>query len=449
MGTLENNEELSITERLSNIVRGRLVQDSPYSTIEVDGELMETIDQELEKLKHDEGTLFRLRPSKENNSINAAVSAWRALHDPDVERWKGMLVENVSPEFSHELWYDEGFIRFHSYQPTQHLADRFESKFRAKYPNVDIQRPSKRFPTINQGDHISCATVHTEREFWYPIKSPLTEGGDDNPVGNEDPYSDIATSMILENDQHKGERLQPDELRAMVQIVAEPARPCWTKDCLWGKNLRNVASSLKKKDIEVNKFTGKKREIPPSKQDKKAAQIIGKQRDVKGFYVTIRVFTISPHPDLAEERARDIAEDYRKYFESFTLQGLAPDPQPQEGIREHFTDSLTRSHEFTTFDRMARFNPRKFLITAHGFGSLAHLPNKDIQAPGVDWATMDTGPGAPADTDQMEDERGMERIRGDNDEDDEDGEPRKQDQGATESAGGGDSGYDREHFSRS
>jgi hypothetical protein len=441
MGTLENNEELGITERLSNIVRGQLVQDSPYSTIEVDGELMETIDQELEKLKHDEGTLFRLRPSKENNSINAAVSAWRALHDPDVERWKGMFVRNVSPEFSHELWYDDGFIRFHSYQPTQHLADRFESKLRAKYPNVDIQRPSKRIPTINQGDHISCATVHTEREFWYPIKSPLTEGGDDNPVGNEDPYSDIATSMILENDQHDGERLQPDELRAMVQIVAEPARPCWTKDCLWGKNLRSVASSLKKKDIEINKFTGKKREIPPSKQDKKAAQIIGKQRDVKGFYVTVRVFTISPHPDLAEERCRDIAEDYRKYFESFTLQGLAPDPQPQEGIREHFTDSLTRSHEFTTFDRIARFNPRKFLITAHGFGSLAHLPNEDIQAPGVDWATMDTGPGAPADTDQAEDDIEIERPeRGDSAEDD---KPRKQDKGSSDTSDGR-----REEFTR-
>jgi len=446
MGTLENNQELSVTERLSKIVRGRLVKDSPYSTIKVDGKLMEQIDQNLEQLKHDEGTLFRLRPSKENNSIEAAVSAWRALHDPSLERWKGTFIENVSPEFSHELWYDEGFIRFHSYQPTQHLADRFESKFRAKYPNVDIQRPGKRFPTINQGDYISAATVHTEREFWYPIKSPLTEGGDDNPVVNEDPYSDIATSMILENDRHKGERLQPDDLRAMVQIVAEPARPCWTKDCLWGKNLRTVASSLKQKDIEVGTLTGRKREIKPSKQDREAAKIIGKQRDVKGFYVTVRVFTISEYPELAEERTRDIAEDYRKYFESFTLQGLAPDPQDKQGIEDHFIDSLTRSHEFTTFDRLARFNPKKFLITAHGFGSLAHLPNEDIQAPGVDWATMDTGPGAPADTEQAEDKIELSRREGE--EDDSDG-PRHQDRGREEKASDGETGFDRERFNRS
>jgi len=109
-------------------------------------------------------------------------------------------------------------------------------------------------------------------------------------------------------------------------------------------------------------------------------------------------------------------------------------------VRDHFTDSLTRSHEFTTFDRMARFNPRKFLITAHGFGSLAHLPNESIQAPGVDWATMDTGPGAPADTDQTEDETEIERPGSDDSGSD---ERRKQDKGGSDS-----SSSKREKFTR-
>lgn len=412
--SLYNNNELGFVGRMASRFRkyGVTVEpgDDEYNAIQITDDNYEQFRDALEENERQDGHLLRVRPPRDNDGIQAGVRLWRALHDPRREKVsigptsKLTFVKNVSPSHSQEIWYNNGKVEFLFRPANTPATDTFRSKIRNNYQDASVERASQPFPQVDVGDWVAGATVRKSREFWYPIKSPLTERGDRDPIVDEDPYKDITSSMVVENDHlNDGTRVEADECRIVIQTLAQPARRVWTHKNPFGMDVEQVERSMKQPEYKTNHLRGDVYELEPGRKDKTAARIVRKLQDIPGFYVTMRVLVISPYRELAERRARKVAGDYRRYFESFTRQTLTPNPIPQSALFDTLLDTARRDHEISTRDRLTAFNPMKNILSVPGLGSVAHLPNDDINEPTVDWTSMDTGPGAPPGTDQVQD----------------------------------------------
>jgi len=345
-----------------------------------------------------EAELLQARPPKENEAIEAGIGLLKNLHDVQLDRtllWK----RNVSHTFGHEIWHHEGKIQFYWRAPNRTKALDLTDKIEGRY-DADVSRADRLFPPVEPGDYVAGATIHLTDPFWKPIKSPLTEKGDEDPITDEDPYGDITTDMeFTPRRGPDGNRITADECRVVVQTMFSPARDVWSRGGRWGVNVKDKARQRKKPSYSTT-LLGDIREKEPTSDDRKAADILQRQYGEKGYYVTMRVLVISPYQQIAEDYAREIALDYRRYYESFTDQGLAPTPAAPDDIPELLTNVVQRRHELSTRDRHPFGG--KFLLNVYGLASVAHLPNEEINSAAVDWYEMEPGPGVPPGTDELE-----------------------------------------------
>jgi len=346
-----------------------------------------------------ESELLQARPAKENDGITAGVGLLKNLHDVRLDRAAG-VTRNVSHTYGHELWHEDGKIQFVWRAPNETTALDLTDKIENRY-DADVSPTQRVFPTVEPEDYVAGATVHLTDSFWKPIKSPLTEKGDEDPITDEDPYGDITTDMeFTPRSGPDGDRITADECRVLVQTMFSPARDVWSRGGAWGENVKDKARGRTKPSYSAS-WLGAVREKEPTRDDRKAADILQRQYGEKGYYVTMRVFVVSPYRQVAEDYARTVAGDYRRYYESFTQQGLAPEPIAPGGMVDVLTDAVTRRHRVSTRDRLAVGG--KCLLNVYGLAAVAHLPNEEINSPAVDWYEMETGPGVPPDAAQMED----------------------------------------------
>jgi hypothetical protein len=367
-----------------------------YQISEIDHE---AISEAIAAHRNSEAELLQARPPKENDAIEAGIGLLKNLHDVQMDRrllWK----RNVSHTFGHELWHHEGKIQFYWRAPNRTKALDLTDKIEGRY-DADVFQADQVFPVVEPGDYVAGATIHLTDPFWKPIKSPLTEKGDEDPITDEDPYGDITTDMeFTPRRGPDGDRITADECRVIVQTMFSPARDTWSRGGRWGINVKDKAREQKKSSYSSS-ILGTVHEREPTADDRKAADILQRQFGEKGYYVTMRVLVISPYQQIAEDYAREIALDYRRYYESFTDQGLAPAPVIPDDIPELVTKTVHRHHELSTVDRHPLGG--KFLLNVYGLASVAHLPDEEINSAAVDWYEMETGPGVPPGAKQMED----------------------------------------------
>jgi len=358
----------------------------------------EAISAAVDDFRASDAELLQARPSKENNAIEAGIGLLKNIHDVKLDRtlmWK----RNVSYAYGHEIWHDNGQVKFYWRAPNETKALDLSDKIEGRY-DADVFPVDRVFPTIEPGDYVAGATIHLTDPFWKPIKSPLTERGDEDPITDDDPYGDITTDMeFTPRRGPDGDRITADDCRVVVQTMFSPARDTWSRGGRWGVNVREKAREQKKPIYSSSVFGVKERE--PTADEKKAGDILQRQFGEKGYYVAMRVLVISPYQQVAQDYAREVALDYRRYYESFTNQGLAPTPATPDEIPALIAKTAHRQHDLSLRDRHSIGG--KFLLNVYGLASVAHLPNKEINSAAVDWYEMETGPGVPPTADQMED----------------------------------------------
>ncbi|MFC6770032.1 hypothetical protein ACFQDD_00585 [Halorubrum pallidum] len=384
-------------------VKGALItESSAYPARQVDDDLYDTVTDGLADAEATSGPRLRVRPPRENNGMDASISLYETVHDPREQvigagRFK--FVRTNAHIHAYEMVYDEGKLQFFFKPATRVDANQFERQLRKNYPNAQIAQADKQFPTLDVGDHVSMARMRLKKPFYYPIKCKIAE--EDFEV---DPYGDITSDMVVEEDQTStGERVLAEDCRVMVQTVFEPARDVWTKRRPYGLNVTEAAAHIKEGELTGNMLRGFEIRDPGSKRTR-AAKIIDKLHGAKGYYLTIRVTAISPHKEIAERRCNTVANDFEKYYNSFTEQGLDPVSIDPDEVPRHLREVAARTHNISWKQRV-KFGPGgdAVLQPVSALGSIAHVPNEDINTPVVDWAKQQTGPGIPAESRQQDD----------------------------------------------
>jgi hypothetical protein len=367
-------------------------------------------------LYHSDAPLLEMRPPRESRSMDAFEEILANVHQTRIERGK-----NVSKQFAHEIWYDNGQIQFH-FQPADKATGRtIRKQIRAAYPDASVnevvttqESVTDLFPLIRPGDYVAGADFRLKKPFYYPIRSGLD--GESNPF-ETDPYRPILTDMDMGSAQaDSGERVQGDDVRILVQVVLEPARKQWCKGGLYGVDVTDVAHDLQEKRLAERRpgligsipvlgfLLAEFEERSPNKKQRREANLVGAVEGKSAFHLSIRVLAISPYPEFARQRARLVANDMETYYNSFTEQGLRASGLDASRIPDFVTRAATRQHHKTRRDRIARFNSNKLVQPVDAVAGLVHLPNDDINVPAVNWATQDVGPGVPSATRQGEEE---------------------------------------------
>jgi len=81
----------------------------------------EAISAAVDDFRASDAELLQARPSKENNAIEAGIGLLKNIHDVKLDRtlmWK----RNVSYAYGHEIWHDNGQIKFHWRAPNETKA---------------------------------------------------------------------------------------------------------------------------------------------------------------------------------------------------------------------------------------------------------------------------------------------------------------------------------------
>jgi len=388
-----------MAKRIRNVL---FTDTSSYPAVRVGDDLHDALQESIRTAKADSGPRLRVRPPRENPGMDASINLYETIHEPretKIGLGRHKLVSTDSHIHSHEMVYDEGKLQFFFKPETRVDANQVERQIRKNYPDAQITEADKQFPTLDRGDYVAMAQMRLKEPFYYPIKCKIAE--EDFEV---DPYGDITSDMVVEEDQTSdGQRVLAEDCRVMVQTVFEPARDVWTKRRPYGINVTEAASKIKEGEVVGNMVKGFEVRDPGSKRTR-TAKIIDKLHGAKGYYFTVRVLAISPYEGIAKRRCNTVASDFEKYYNSFTEQGLTPVAIEPDEVSRHLEEMAERTHSISWGNRLkAGPWPTAPLQTVSALGSIAHIPNEDINTPVVDWAKQQTGPGIPAEAEQEDD----------------------------------------------
>lgn len=390
-------------DRLKSISDKLAGGEANYPAVKIDQELAKELQSRLDGLTDDQGgPLLLVRPSKENESISASTEMLETFHDPRINRIgigdKFSLTTTDAHIHAHEIWYNDGLMQFFLRPATQIDANQFRRQVRKNYPDAQIQDVSQRFLDFEPGDYVSIATLQLNREFYFPVKSGLCQ----EDVIEEDPYGGITSDMVVEEDQTRdGTRVDAKDCRIMVQTTFEPARDVWSMGRPFGVDTADVAMGLKEGQLKGSMVKGYEVRNPSARR-KHTAKMLNELQGKKGFYMTVRIISISPYAEIAKRRCRTVANDYEQFYRSVSKQKFIPEPADEGDISDIMLAAAERTHEYTLRDRISG---NKILQPVEALSSVAHLPNEDINTPVVDFAKQDTGPGTPSASSQIEEEK--------------------------------------------
>jgi len=378
-------------------------EETLFPTIQVDQELHNEITDGLNGLtENNGGPLLLVRPPRENEGIDATIPIYETLHNPrEKEVGFGPFsgIQNKAHAHTHEIWYHDAQMQFFLRPETRVDANKMRRQVRSNYPNVDISEANTRFPSIEVGEYVSVAEIGLKRDFYFPIKSKLHNDED----FELDPYGDLTSDMVVEEDETSdGRRVEAKDCKLVVQTVFESARDVWSKSRPYGIDVTEVAQGMQEGEVHGNVVKGYEVKNP-STLTNRAAKILETLQGSKAYYITMRVIAISPYEEIAERRCRNVAYDFETYYNTITQQGLTPIELSEDQMRESLLEAVRREHDIGFRDRF--MSNGKFLQPVETLGSLAHIPNEEINTPVIDWAKQDTGPGTPSGGDQLEDQK--------------------------------------------
>lgn len=384
-----------------------------YPSVQITEEMRDDINDELDTLDDGQGgPLLLVRPSKENESIQASKKLLETFHDPRIKKMgfgPFSFIRTDAPVHSHEIWYNDGLMQFFLRPETQVDSNQFTRQIRKNYPDAQIQEMDKKFLDFEIGDYVSVATMQLNRDFYFPLRAGLCS----EDVIEDDPYGGITSDMVVEEDiTRDGTRVEAKDSRTMVQVTFEPARDVWTAGRPYGMDVSDISMGLKEGEIKGNMIQGFEQRSP-SQRKKHTAKMLNELPGKKGFYMTIRIISISPYQEIAQRRCYTVAEDYEQHYRSISNQKLIPNPADEADIHDILVDAAARTHEYDFKDKISG---NKIIQPVEAVSAVAHLPNEDIETPVIDFAKQDTGPGTPSAGMQIEEEKERQETEIDGDE---------------------------------
>ena len=320
------------------------------------------------------GVLLGIRPYKDNQGIVDGAAMLQSLHDV---RTKGFRDTNISQHHSFELWFDEEKLKFYMHAADESAANKFRRRVANSYSNTQVFRVEggDAFPQIHADDYVAGAELDLNRHYYYPIRNHQGDGFE------RDPYGEVTSEM-----------LSTPETRVVVQVVFRPAKNDWTEGngglLSRGESVDDVAEGLRS-DRVVGWVNPRTRDA--SKKDREAADVVEMQRGQYGFHTNLRILAISPDKYEAESRARGVAGMFTRYYNTMTEQGFTDEPVPASK-RGGFIEKL----------HAREWEDREMILSVSELAGAAHIPNKEIETPKIDWRYSQRGGEVPADSQREE-----------------------------------------------
>lgn len=338
------------------------------------------------------GTLIKVNPYPENDSINASVEFLESLHNVELE---GLRDKNVSPITSFELWYDDNKIQFYFYiRGGKTVKRKVLKQLSAHYGNADvteIEDPDSHFPKLRPNEFMAGGRFYLKNHFFEQIRH---KGGVEN-IG--EPFKAISNDMVTKA-----------ETRMVIQICFKPAKYGWTNS--YFEDASAYAERLESQRYVSEWFGLRGRQVNPPGPVRSAAGNIKDQGGKPGFHVNVRMMAIGPTKKQTVRQCKSVGELFQQKYQEPPGQTLVPIPAPKRTVDNlfadmlrrdgntmaHPTNSITRALEEQKNNRTGRPH-RTMVMTIPELSGLVHLPNSDISNGSIDWSMTDTSGSLPAD----------------------------------------------------
>jgi hypothetical protein len=318
-----------------------------------------------------ERALVHVRPYADSDGYDTAVEFARALYQSPAAATAGQSVEAM------ELWFTDGQLgqRFCTATP-----DDFDQDVSSHYANSSVHTPDRTFLDLQPDEYVACVQFHLRQDCAFPIAHQNTN----LDARSTDPYKQLASALV-----------GPDDTRALAQCVFQPVdKRQWYQ--------RGLLASLRGSDVDSmaeRRKEGKVRgQINPtiveSQADKKAAKDMQRQSGRPAFQTSVRAVVTAPTKHAVQERIADLVGAFEEFDYSTTEQAFYPEPLSDRALIDGLAAAAGR--ELATQGRLTRtLFGRERVLTDEELAGLVHLPNREINAPLLDWERMESGGGTP------------------------------------------------------
>jgi hypothetical protein len=366
-------------------------QNAPGAT-EVTGDLADDVHEAVAE----HGEVLNVRPYRDDGDLRAAKQLLTAIHD--VKESGGLRSSNETPPIAFEPTYANEAISYRFAPVDEHVLEELERLVPNFYRDADVNRGPAEFIPLREGQYIAAARLELADDNYF---KPIKHFEIDPEEFETDPYGAIVPEMI-------GRREGGDNVSTMVQVLIRPARSNHPRDRKnWYHGVEGTAERLKKgeqgwrpsavleglgaavvggtgEDIDHTKTR------PATSAQKQAADVVGNQRGEKGYHLNVRVLATANNPSEAEERVKDTAGMYRRFYTSTYEQGF--EPMWMTGEK---TADVAR--------RMARreWVDRKMILSAGALAGVCHVPTT-LATPEIDYSRTSGSGSTPSEAPAFE-----------------------------------------------
>ena len=318
-----------------------------------------------------EHALVHIRPYGDSDGFDAAVEFVRDLYrSPNTEAGE-QSVESM------EWWFADGQLKQQFCTTT---PGRFDQLLDSRYQNSSVHIPNRTFLELRPDEYVASARLHLRQDCAFP----LSHRNASVDALSTDPYTAIASALV-----------GPDDTRALVQCAFMPVgKREWFQ--------RGALASLRGHDVDgmaENRKEGTvKGEINPriveSRTDRLTAKDMQRQRGRPAFQTVVRLVATGPSEANVRTRMNDLESAFEEFAYSASEQEFIAEPLSGRALRDGLAATARRELPTQGGIKRALFG-RENVLTDDELAGLVHLPNREINAPLLDWQRMEGGAGSP------------------------------------------------------
>jgi len=377
--------------------------------------------------------LQSVRPYKDTeNGLERGMKLLTALHDPDPSLG-GM--HNTADPLAFELHYDADteLLQPRVAAQSEEQFELVDRQVQSHYDDSDTREIDPAFLDIYPGQYVAGTTLQLrqreETERLRPIKNFRLDP-DHFEIG---PFRSIGREMVGAAHQADCDVLVQSVIKPAVSTAGWDRLNWWygIEDTIesvtgkdngssmnWGEIGKAIAEPFQQagmterqrrreerrrrreeREIEGSRFTGGSGDEPiVSRSD--VAQILDKQRGMRGYHLCIRILAVSDDPDVAQQRVQDTTGMFRNFYDSRFQQGFKSVNLSKKGLYRTLqnaasrkytdrkitfpVDTLTGVCKIPTDIALQQFD---YSMSAAGRGVPPRTPREDWDAAGLDRAT--------------------------------------------------------------
>lgn len=328
-----------------------------------------------------ERALVQVRPFGESEGFDVAGEFTRDLYRGEwAERTGRASIEAM------EWWFTEGQL---SQRYCTATPNRFEQIVSSRYEHSSLHTPDQPFLTLPTDEYVASARLYLQQDCAFPIAHQETRSSS----LSRDPHTALASALVGD-----------DDTQALVQCVFTPVNDAWYQRGWYG----SWASSDVDDIAERRKDGSVKGELNPrvveSRADRQTARDMQRQRGQPAFQTTLRILAIAPTQAAVRERLGDLIGAFEVFTYPPSEQGFVAEPWSGDALTASLVQAAGRDLARQGWLKRLLFG-RDMVLTADELAGLVHLPNRDINAPLLDWERMESGAGAPGAGNQYPRER--------------------------------------------